>query len=241
MNKKRIAIFTSLSIATSLLLSGCQLLTGYQQIDDAESADKWAGQIKPIAGEVNIACAGTYHCEIMQIDQTAVIAPDTHQPVDHKLLSVFDTDDKVVKRTQNVLFTPLKNQHSVKVVPLSASGMAGMINYYARVKPAKREVHINFYPENNMGYIERFAMIHEFIEPDTYLLRAYRKESSQDTGSLLDTASPNPLCIDLIQNDSIKRQFCKQMNNESQGEFVETNVTNQIKQSAQATQSKAKV
>ncbi|MGM8889087.1 hypothetical protein ACS8FD_24375, partial [Psychrobacter sp. 1U2] len=105
----------------------------------------------------------------------------------------------------------------------------------------KREVHINFYPENNMGYIERFAMIHEFIEPDTYLLRAYRKESSQDTGSLLDTASPNPLCIDLIQNDSIKRQFCKQMNNESQGEFVETNVTNQIKQSAQATQSKAKV
>lgn len=241
MNKKRIAGFISVSIATSLLLSGCQLLTGYQQIENAENADKWAGKIEPIVGEVNIACSGTYHCEIMQVDQTSVIAPDTHKPVDPEMLSVINTDDEIIDRTQTELFVPLKNQHSVKVVPLSASGIAGMTNYYARVKPAKREVHINFYPENNMGYVERFAMIHEFVEPDTYLFRAYRKKPSQDTGSLLDTASPNPLCIDLIQNDTIKRQFCKQMNNESQGEFVETNVINQIKQSTQAAQTKTKV
>ena len=236
MNKKRIVVFTSAAVATSLLLSGCQLLTGYQQIDKAENAERWAGKIEPIAGEVNIACAGTYHCEIMQIDQTLVIAPDTHKPVDPAMLSIEQVDyDNIVNSKSSNIIAPLKSQKSVKIVPLSASGMPGMTNYYARVKPAKREVHINFYPENNIGYVERFAMIHEFVQPDTYLLRAYRKKSNQDTGSLLDTASPNPLCIDLIQGDSIKRQFCKQMNTESQGEFVENSVINQT------TKSKAKV
>lgn len=228
MNKKCIVVFTSAAVATSLLLSGCQLLTGYQQIDKAENAERWAGKIEPIAGEVNIACAGTYHCEIMQIDQTLVIAPDTHKPVDSAMLSVEQVDyDNVDNSKSSNIVVPLQSQKSVKIVPLSASGMPGMTNYYARVKPAKREVHINFYPENNIGYVERFAMIHEFVQPDTYLLRAYRKKSNQDAGSLLDTASPNPLCIDLIQGDIVKRQFCKQMDTESQGEFVENSLINQ--------------
>ena len=68
MNTKRYALWTSTIVAASLLLSGCQLLTGYQKINEAESAEAWVGKIKPIAGEVNIACVGTYHCEIVQID-----------------------------------------------------------------------------------------------------------------------------------------------------------------------------
>ena len=65
------------------------------------------------------------------------------------------------------------------------------------VKPAKREVHVNFYPENNVGYVERFAMIHDFVDAGTYQLRAYQKKSSDNSGSLLETASPEPLCIEL--------------------------------------------
>jgi len=74
MNKKRFAVFTSTVLATSLLLSGCQLLTGYQKIDEAENATAWSGQVIPMNGEVNIACAGTYHCEITKIDRTSVIS-----------------------------------------------------------------------------------------------------------------------------------------------------------------------
>lgn len=245
MNKKRCALFTSVALATSLLLSGCQLMTGYNQIDKAEGAEAWTGKLNPIAGEVNISCIGTYHCEITHIDQALVIAPDTHKPVDSAMLSYISvTDDKAGNSIQDEAFSPLLNQKSVKVVPLSASGMPGLINYYVRVKPAKREVHVNFYPENNVGYIEHFAMIHEFLEAGNYKLRAYRKQSTQtqDGVSLLETASPNPLCVELTQDNIVKRRFCKQTDAESQGEFVESTITDKIiKSEAKASNTKAQV
>lgn len=74
---------------------------------------------------------------------------------------------------------PLTNKYAIKVVPLSASAMPGLTNYYARVMPAKREVHVNFYPENNEGYVERFAMIHDFVDTGIYKLRAYQKNLIQ--------------------------------------------------------------
>lgn len=58
-----------------------------------------------------------------------------------------------------------------------------MTNYYARVKPAKREVQVNFYPENNVGYVERFAIIHDFVEPGTYQLHAYQKNLATTQGA----------------------------------------------------------
>lgn len=213
MNQKRYAVWTSTVVAASLLLTGCQLLTGYQQIEAAESAALWAGKIHPVKGEVSIACMGTYHCEITRIDETLIIAPETHQPVDMSMLAKMpNPDDK-----------PLLDNKSVKVVALSPSGISGLTNYYARVKPIKREVHVSFYPENNLGYVERFAIIHEFAE-STYQLRAYHKKSNAQSGSLLDSASPEPLCVELLQNGSVQRRFCKQLSAEQQGEFVETNI-----------------
>lgn len=234
MNKKRFSVFISTIVATSLLLSGCHVLTGYQQIEEAEKATAWAEQIHPIPGEVNIACAGTYHCEITKIDKTAVISTDTHKPVDLTMLVSMSNVDgipyaKLSKHEQAQMqrdTIPLVNNQSVKVVPLTASGMPNLINYYARIKPIKREVHVNFYPENNVDYIERFALIDEFKEPGTYLLRAYRQKSSKDNGSLLNAASPEPLCIDLLKDNLLQRRFCKQADSERQGEFVETSLIN---------------
>ncbi|MGP9687716.1 hypothetical protein ACT3TH_00970 [Psychrobacter sp. AOP22-C1-C5] len=225
MNKNRYALWTSTIFAASLLLSGCQSLTGYQKIEEAESAKVWAGKIEPIAGEVNIACVGTYHCEIMQIDRTLVISPDSHEPINPAMLVAMPSSDgvkKTVKAPMNMDMTPLVSKNSIKIVPLSASAMPGLTNYYARVMPAKREVHVNFYPENNRSYIERFAMIHDFVEPGTYRLRAYQKRSDTNSGSLLETASPEPLCIDLLQGSQVQRRFCKQLGAERQGEFIET-------------------
>lgn len=217
-------------MAVSLLLSGCQSLTGYQKTDKADSATAWAGQVIPMAGEVNIACAGTYHCEITEIDKISVIATDTHKPVDLKMLVSMSNVNgipyaKLSKREQIQMqrdTTPLMNNQSVKIVPLTVSGMPGLINYYARVKPIKREVHVNFYPENNTDYVERFALIDEFKVSGTYLLRAYRKKSPKASGSLLDAAPPEPLCIDLLKDNLLQRRFCKQLDTDTQGEFVET-------------------
>ena len=237
MNKKRYVLWTSTMVAVSLWLSGCQLMNGYQKIDEAENATAWAGKIKPIAGEVNIACIGTYHCEIARIDKVPVIGSDTHEPMNAAMVVAMTTDSSN-NRSPVVMkmdMTPITHKNEIKIVPLSASGIAGLTNYYARVKPATREVQVNFYPENNLGYVERFAMIHDFVEADTYQLRAYQKKSSDNSGSLLDTASPEPLCVDLYQGNSIQRRFCKELGSEHQGEFVETRITN-----VKPAQSKAK-
>ncbi|KAA0914223.1 hypothetical protein [Psychrobacter sp. ANT_WB68] len=231
MNKTRFAVWTSTVIAASLLLSGCQVLTGYQQIDSAVNAKAWAGKITPIAGEVNIACVGTYHCEIARIDQTPIIGSDTHKPINPAMLVAMQdvnangsSGNKHAQAPMAMDMTPLTHKKAIKIVPLSASAMPGLTNYYARVKPAKREVQVNFYPENNLGYVERFAMIHDFVEAGTYQLRAYQKKSSNNSGSLLDSASPEPLCVELYQGNSVQRRFCKEVGTEHQGEFVETRV-----------------
>lgn len=211
MKKIRFVVHVSVAIAMSLSLASCQLFTGYKQIEAADSADNWSAKIYAVAGETNIACLGTYHCEITRIDQTPIIAAETHQPVDRNIVIVRPDKDK----------TSLVDNKSVKLVPLSASGISGLTNYYARVKPIKREVQVNFYPENNLSYVERFTVIHDFVA-GTYQLRAYRLQPEQKDSSLLSSASPNPLCIDLIQDGTVERRFCKQVDAERQGEFVET-------------------
>ena len=242
MNKTRFAVWTGTALAASLLLSGCQLLTGYQQIDSAENAKAWTGKIKPVAGEVNIACVGTYHCEIARIDQTRIISSETHEPINPTMLVKTQeangksrAGNKQVSAPIAMDMTPLSHKNAIKIVPLSASAMPGLTNYYARVKPGKREVQVNFYPENNLGYVERFAMIHDFSEAGTYQLRAYQKKSSNNSGSLLDSASPEPLCVELYQGNSVQRRFCKEIGAEHQGEFVETRVVK-----AEPTQSPSK-
>ena len=226
MNKKRYALWTSTIVAASLFLSGCQLLTGYQKIDEADSAKAWVGKVQPIDGEVNIMCVGTYHCEIVQIDNTLIIAPDSHEPVNPQMVEAPPNYNATNSAQMNMDMTPLLNKNSIKVVPLAASGMPGLTNYYARMMPKKHEIHVNFYPEKNMEYVERFAMIHDFVESGTYQLRAYQKKTSAQSGSLLETASPEPLCIELLQGNKVQRRFCKQLGAEHQGEFVETDMVN---------------
>ncbi len=241
MNEKYYTLFNRTAVAVSLLsllaLSGCQSLSGYKKIENAERAEVWAGEIIPMDNEVNIACAGTYHCEITQIDTTAVISTDTHKPVNPALLVSMASADgtpytelSLVEQIQIQAQTlQLADDKSVKIIPLSASAMLGLTNYYASVKPVKREVHVNFYPENNIGYIERFAMIDEFKEQGTYLLQAYRQKLPQDNDSLLQSASPAPLCIDLLKDKVLQRRFCKQPDIDSQGEFVELVLANKAK------------
>ena len=235
MNKKHYLVFTSIAIASSLALSGCQSLTGYQQIDKAPQLTPVAGKIYPMTGEVNLACAGTYHCEITQIDKTLVISSSSHQPISAAMLAQMTSsntqgiDNATLDKKPKATMTPLLNKNAIKVVPLSASGMQGMTHYYVRMLPAKREISVNFYPEKNIGYVERFAMIHGFSQSGTYVLRAYRKKAAQQAGSILDTASPEPLCVDLLEDNKVKRHFCKQLDTDSQGEFVETRLTNKAK------------
>ena len=229
MNKHQVASISA-ALAVSLLVSGCQTKTGYQKIEDAPSAEMLSGNIQPLINEVNIACLGTYHCEIVQIDRTEVISTETNEPYDIRMITAIadvqnkGTAEREVRTHAEVDVAPLTSQSDVKIVPLSASLMSGFTTYYARVKPGKHEIQVNFYPENNTKYVERFAMIHDFMQPGTYKLRAFRLKPSPEAGTLLETASPEPLCVELSYNNRVQRRFCKQVDDERQGEFVEASV-----------------
>ncbi len=234
MNNKRFAVFTSLTLCMGLALSGCQFLTGYNKIDDANKA-RYSAQVgNPIEGEITITCKGTYHCEIVQIGETPIISSESHEPVDPTMLAVMRSTRKNTlfrSSAQTIITpdtTPLPTKTDIKIVPLSVSNLEGLTNYYLRAKPGKHEVQVNFYPESNIGYIERFAMIHEFTQPGSYELRAYRKKLNNTKDSLLENASPSPLCVDLTYNGRLQRQFCKQDGTKRQGEFIEGNASDTI-------------
>lgn len=212
----------ALILGASFGLSGCQLLSESSATKNPPVLETGSGKIYPVKGEVNIACSGTYHCEISQVDNTLVISKDTHRPVSPDIVAPAVSKSADGK---SIMMPALLHTSSIKAVPLFASNMKGLVNYYVRMKPAKHEVHVNFYPENNVDYVERFAMIHEFSDAGTYQLKAYRKKGAQGSGSLLENASPDPLCIDLLQNNQLQRRFCKQLDTKHQGEFVETDLT----------------
>lgn len=225
MNQNCYVKAVALILGASFGLSGCQLLSEPAATASPPVLETGSGRIYPVKGEVNVACSGTYHCEISQVDNTRVISKETHRPVSADIVAPAVSKSADGKP---IMMPALLHANSVKAVPLLASNMKGLVNYYVRMKPAKREIHVNFYPENNVDYVERFAMIHEFNDAGTYQLKAYRKKGTQGSGSLLDNASPDPLCIDLLQNNQLQRRFCKQLDTKHQGEFVEADLTKKV-------------
>lgn len=197
--------------AVSGALTACQMLTGYQTIATPKAPTAPVGSIYSQPGEVSIACEGTYHCEIAQIDKQRLISTENHQPLNEAMVT---SADKVFRNSE-------KHAKTIKLVALMPTKLQGLMNYYARVIPGKREVHVNFYPENNDAYVEHFALIHEFTEPGDYRLHAYRIASTNTATSLLNSASPNPLCVELLQDKRPIRRFCKLPLDTRQNEFIE--------------------
>ena len=57
-----------------------------------------------------------------------------------------------------------------------------------------------------------------------YTFRMYR-DRSRTKGSLLNVSAPDPLCVDLVQNNTTIRRFCKPYNVlNGLGEFVEQKI-----------------
>lgn len=222
------------------LLSGCQMLTGYQQIDKQPQAEQKV-TLNMRAGEISLSCSGAKHCEIIRIDGVEIISPQTHQPAHPQLLTNWGEHAAVGKTETGTkpegdaepeilpeLTTASQGNTSLKlrINELHQMSLDGLSNYYVRTLPQRHEVLVYFYPENNLDYVERFSVIHDFAQAGDYRLRAYRQAANatlQSTakGSLLDNASPNPLCVDLLYQDKPIRQFCKQLSTDKLEEFIE--------------------
>ena len=91
---------------------------------------------------------------------------------------------------------------------------------YLSVPAGQHEVVIRFYPISK-DKAEEWNVIHKFNASQRYTFKMYRNRSKQQ-GSLLNVSAPDPLCVDLIQERTIIRRFCKPYNVlTGLGEFAE--------------------
>ena len=205
---------TAIGMAGVLSLSGCQTLNGYKTTHTSANARQATSSqgISRHSGEVSITCEGMHHCDITQVDKKLLISSETHQPI---------SKSDIVPTSYEIAKNASPNQ-AVKLVAQAPSNMNNLTKYFVRILPSKREVHVDFYPEDNEQYSERFAIIHDFAVPGDYRLKAYRMPNSrQSAGSLLASASPNPLCVALEQDGKTIRRFCKLPIDSRQNEFIE--------------------
>lgn len=85
------------------------------------------------------------------------------------------------------------------------------------------QVRVQFYPVTT-DRAEQFVLIHRFQAGHVYRLHQYR-DRKQQAASLLAAATPDPLCIELLENQRQIRRFCRPFDPQTGlGEFVEQSV-----------------
>ncbi len=84
-------------------------------------------------------------------------------------------------------------------------------------------VRVQFYPVTT-DRAEQFVLIHHFKAGHVYRLHQYR-DRKQQPASLLSAATPDPLCIEVLENKRQIRRFCRPFDPQTGlGEFVEQSV-----------------
>lgn len=92
--------------------------------------------------------------------------------------------------------------------------------YHLAVTEGLHELRLQFYPVT-LERAEQFTLIHQFKAGREYQLRLFRDRQVQ-AGSLLAMAAPNPLCVDLAENQRVIRRFCRPFDPKTGlGEFIE--------------------
>ena len=141
-----------------------------------------------------IYCSGTENCEFERMDQT-IIVDSSHQQL----------SKQAIKQGLVRLQTPsLKDANAL----------------YLSVPAGQHELVVRFYPVSPQK-AETLYVIHRFNPQQRYSLEMFR-DRSKGRASLLDASAPDPLCVDLKQEQRTLRRFCKPYNVlNGLGEFVE--------------------
>ena len=94
---------------------------------------------------------------------------------------------------------------------------------YLSSPAGQHELVIRFYPISQ-DKAESLHVIHKFKARQRYTFKMYRNRSKQPS-SLLNASAPEPLCVDLVQEQKIIRRFCKPYNVlNGLGEFIEKKI-----------------
>lgn len=184
-------------------LAGCQLLpqslkmsekTGQPQLSAAKVE---VLESPPPQGLVALHCFGEIGCEFAQLNSIVVINEATRQPTDQAIqASIVRFEDKSLNNLQ-------------------------ANRYFVAMRPGRNEIKVRFYPVTP-DRAENFALIHDFGADRNYRLSMFRQTSAKAAASLLSAATPDPLCVDLLENEKVIRRFCRPFDPATGlGEFVE--------------------
>ena len=83
---------------------------------------------------------------------------------------------------------------------------------------------MSFYPVT-LDRAEQFVLIHEFKAGHQYNLHLFR-DRNVHASSVLNMAAPDPLCIEVLENQQQIRRFCRPFDPQTGlGEFIEQAVS----------------
>lgn len=141
-----------------------------------------------------VYCAGTVSCEFERWNKIEVVHPDNHRVSNEAIRA--------------------------HIVRLKRDDLNESNGLFLSIPEGQHELVIRFYPIS-MDRAETLHVIHRFKPREHYTFRMFRARSHHQ-GSLLNVSAPNPLCVDLKQNQTTIRRFCKPYNVlNGLGEFVE--------------------
>lgn len=148
-------------------------------------------------GLIGLHCSGALGCEFARLNNMTVIDEVSRQPTSEAI-------EAAVVRFESANFSN-----------------AQYAKHFITMRPGRHEVRVRFYPVTRER-AENFTLIHDFRSDRTYRLYMFRQRGMQQSSSLLSAATPEPLCIDLLENDKALRRFCRPFDPATGlGEFVE--------------------
>ena len=149
------------------------------------------------ADNTTLYCSGVENCEFERIGDIAVIDAKSHR-----------ISQQAMERG---------------IVRLHGSVFSRKQQVYLSIPAKQYEVVIRFYPIS-LDRAEIFHVIHEFKPNQSYTFKMYRDRAYR-SGSLLNVSAPEPLCVDLQQEQHTIRRFCRPYDvSTGLGEFVEKKI-----------------
>ena len=142
-------------------------------------------------------CSGVENCEFERINDIVVMDAKSHR-ISRQAMEhgIIRLDGSVFSRKQQI---------------------------YLSIPAKQYEVVIRFYPISP-DRAEMFHVIHEFKPNQSYTFKMYRDREKR-SGSLLNVSAPEPLCVDLQQEQHTIRRFCRPYDvSTGLSEFVEKKI-----------------
>lgn len=185
----------SVMLGTSLLILGGCQTTHTPIVDTLRVKQ---AQTSNANANASIYCAGVKHCEFERLNATPIIDATTHRVTSESLRQ--------------------------GIVRLQGSVFSENSSMYLSVPSDQYELVIRFYPISP-DRAETFHVIQRFKPKLHYTFKMYRDRTKHTGKSLLNVSAPDPLCIDLDEEQQTIRRFCRPFDAVTgMGEFVEQKI-----------------